>query len=383
MIEEIRGQGCYAKAHTDSTAALAIAVGESGSWKTRHLRRRAHSLRWRVARGDWLARHLPGAELPADIGTKALCHEKFVKFRGMMGMGEIEEEKTAIQQVRVRAAGGEDIKLKKVSISVILAAEMALARANHDDESENFGEDPEPIGPGGDPEPIGPRPSLLDFIVYWIIIPAILILLVIIWSQKNAAQRRLKEKEEKEQRDETEKRIKQEVRKQVVQDIRRLHRESSRSYESEGDEDLSAILATPERRRQERAEDDAMSNRSGAARSSRAGQESSSGSHVPDLLRAGSTNDPVPSLTFPLNAEDLYVSPGGAKYHFSKECRGLRNASRIMLVPRCENCGPVQSRPKGSLFRTHGGCFHTMRSHALAVGEEFSHFEPCLYCTGA
>ena len=112
VIEEILNRSCFAKAHTDSTAALAIDVGESGSWKTRHLRRRAYSLKWRIARGDWLARHLAGADMPADIGTKALCLEKFKKFKGLMGMEEVAEN----EKERALAGGpgiSFDAKLKK------------------------------------------------------------------------------------------------------------------------------------------------------------------------------------------------------------------------------------------------------------------------------
>ena len=36
--------------------------------------------------------------------------------------------------------------------------------------------------------------SLLDFLVFWVVIPAILILFAILWAQKNAAQKKLKRK---------------------------------------------------------------------------------------------------------------------------------------------------------------------------------------------
>ena len=102
-------------------------------------------------------------------------------------------------------------------------------------------------------------------------------------------------------------------------------------------------------------DEDATSIHSGVARSSGVGARISISERGGCQLRGSSPSDtaplpPVPSLTFPDDAEDLYVSPGGTKYHFLKECRGLRNASKILLVPRWENCGPVQSRPRGSLF---------------------------------
>ena len=90
------GKECYAKAHTDSTAALAIAVGESGSWKIRHLRRRAHALRWRVPRKKLACQTCPGFRIARN---KALYHEKFIKFRRMMGMEEITQEDQQTKQV--------------------------------------------------------------------------------------------------------------------------------------------------------------------------------------------------------------------------------------------------------------------------------------------
>ena len=81
VVEELLQRPAHAKAFTDSSAALAIATGDTGSWRTRNLRRRALSLRWRVTRGDWLIRHIPGTEMPADLGTKPLSFEKFAKFK--------------------------------------------------------------------------------------------------------------------------------------------------------------------------------------------------------------------------------------------------------------------------------------------------------------
>ena len=68
--------------------ALAIAH-ESGSWRTRHLRKRAIALRDRVLSGDWLIRHLPGSQMPADMGTKVLPIDKFIYLKGLLGMGSL------------------------------------------------------------------------------------------------------------------------------------------------------------------------------------------------------------------------------------------------------------------------------------------------------
>ena len=110
VIEELLQRPARAKAFTDSSSALAIATGDSGSWRTRHLRRRALSLRWRVTRGDWVVRHTPGSEMPADIGTKPLTFEKFSKFKEMMGMSvdDGKKEKSLQKKEKEKQTGEEE-----------------------------------------------------------------------------------------------------------------------------------------------------------------------------------------------------------------------------------------------------------------------------------
>ena len=71
---------------TDSASALAIVSGDSSSWRTKHLRRRARFLRWRVLKGDIIMRHLPGVEMIADLGTKALTAAKLQELKMLLGM---------------------------------------------------------------------------------------------------------------------------------------------------------------------------------------------------------------------------------------------------------------------------------------------------------
>lgn len=56
VIEELIDGRAKAIAFTDNASALAIATGETGARRTRHLRRRTLNLRWRVCRGDWAVR---------------------------------------------------------------------------------------------------------------------------------------------------------------------------------------------------------------------------------------------------------------------------------------------------------------------------------------
>ena len=72
----------------DCKAALAQLLGDTGPWRTRHLRLRSAKLR-EALRGDdaeWSAEHQPGSQLVADGLTKALLGQAFQRFVGMLGL---------------------------------------------------------------------------------------------------------------------------------------------------------------------------------------------------------------------------------------------------------------------------------------------------------
>ena len=75
-------------AWSDSQSALTILSNEGGSWRTRHLRMRAAYARQAVLSGDWGVGHVPGEELNADIGTKALSSNRIEKLKGLLGMAK-------------------------------------------------------------------------------------------------------------------------------------------------------------------------------------------------------------------------------------------------------------------------------------------------------
>ena len=49
-------------------------------------RKRANIRRTKAVQGDRFLRHIPGVELPADLGTKILSFEKFQGHKRLMGM---------------------------------------------------------------------------------------------------------------------------------------------------------------------------------------------------------------------------------------------------------------------------------------------------------
>eukprot|EP00434_Breviolum_minutum_P024672 symbB.v1.2.021788.t1/scaffold1903.1/size96501/2 len=68
--------------HNDSKSAISAATSEGGSWRTRHLRLRAHALRQalREDEGFWGIHHLRGEHLLADGLTKPLLGQAFARF---------------------------------------------------------------------------------------------------------------------------------------------------------------------------------------------------------------------------------------------------------------------------------------------------------------
>ena len=71
--------------HGDNKAALSATNTESGPWRTRHLRIRAHGLREAVRQQLWQAKHLPGTLLAADGLTQTLMGVAFANFRNRLG----------------------------------------------------------------------------------------------------------------------------------------------------------------------------------------------------------------------------------------------------------------------------------------------------------
>eukprot|EP00434_Breviolum_minutum_P044337 symbB.v1.2.039588.t1/scaffold6451.1/size17988/3 len=92
MVEEVLERPVRCWQFTDSSSALTIIIGDTASWRTRHLRKRAKFLRWKALRGDILMRHQPGSEMVADIGTKPLSAVKLKEHKKRLGMNLQESE---------------------------------------------------------------------------------------------------------------------------------------------------------------------------------------------------------------------------------------------------------------------------------------------------
>ena len=145
LIEEFYGKKILAIAHTDSASALSITTGDSGAWKTRHLRLKAAALKWRVQQGDWVVKHRPGDQMPADAGTKVLTVEKFQRLRMMLGMKELEkieekseeknDEKSEEKKRQKKGLKGDSSlpELKKALQMIVVAVQLMSVKAMEDE----------------------------------------------------------------------------------------------------------------------------------------------------------------------------------------------------------------------------------------------------------
>ena len=103
----------------DNVAALSIAAGTSGSWRTRHLRIKAEGLREAATTGEWTLRHLDGRNLIADGLTKQLPGGP--QARMIAGMQMVEESGPQVRAVRGLHLG---VDAERLSGAVGLIAAM-------------------------------------------------------------------------------------------------------------------------------------------------------------------------------------------------------------------------------------------------------------------
>ena len=118
----------------DNQAAISMTTGSGGSsWRTRHLRIRAASLRQCLEQDDWILRHLKGTELVADGFTKGLLHQSWERFLQDLGLEVRRREETLnvedykIQETaQVQRTGEKEIKeqlaMKAMAVGGLLIA---------------------------------------------------------------------------------------------------------------------------------------------------------------------------------------------------------------------------------------------------------------------
>lgn len=98
---------------SDFRAALAIINGSSGSWRTRHLRIRAHAVTEATKQHRLGIQHLPGEHLVADGFMKNVGNVLFRRLKETMGMreesGSWRCQQEAVEEPRMRKMHGDEM----------------------------------------------------------------------------------------------------------------------------------------------------------------------------------------------------------------------------------------------------------------------------------
>ena len=87
LVAELQGAKPQVKLFVDNTAAIGLCTDAAGSWKTRHLRVRAHHLRETVKAGELVVKHIPGLQQLADLGTKAFDGPRLLELLKLWRIG--------------------------------------------------------------------------------------------------------------------------------------------------------------------------------------------------------------------------------------------------------------------------------------------------------
>ncbi len=119
-------------------------VSEGGSWRTRHLRIRSAFARSTIQQGNWAIHHVPGLNMVADVGTKALSSQRLGFLKKLMGMtSEFQSEGgealiSNYQEEKNVSSTSKELMDQAVKVLTV-AALLDVARA----EDENFTKDEE------------------------------------------------------------------------------------------------------------------------------------------------------------------------------------------------------------------------------------------------
>ena len=404
VLEEALDERCRAVSFSDNMASISIVVGDSGSWRTRHLKKRAHILKTKVVQGDWLLRHLAGTELPADLGTKVLSAEKFKYHKIKMGMYMGNDEKDVKCDGDEKVKGSSKVeKTKQALKAIILFAQMAIAKSEENDQLSIW-------------EPSFPLRSFTDpssgipffFIIIMIFVFGVLIGAILMWlavypffhrvtlvsSQSNVVPRPTFLMEyfpERSGRSENDAPRPRNQSRSTSTEVRQTAVSAAAGGSAGRAESSNLGAADAAVHSAGRAESsnlgaaDAAVHSAGWAESSNPGAadaaersagraESSSRSASEAVRDSRSRRRTGVSRDFP-----LYVSPAGERYHFDPTCRGLRHARTFQSCPRCPDCFPTQSRLNSNLFGLGPGSLLHGDSNHVQRGE-IRQYGPCAIC---
>ena len=142
MLQDFGVIGLDKTLRVDSQSALAIAAGQ-GSWRTRHLRVRAHYLREQYESGQIIPVYCPGVEQAADLLTKALAAARISELAAIWGLLYRSAARLAKAEAlcddcpaAARTVAQQDFQLSMFAV-VLALLQVAGARGQSEDEFED------------------------------------------------------------------------------------------------------------------------------------------------------------------------------------------------------------------------------------------------------
>ena len=423
VAEELYGASIRCLQYTDSTSALSIVSGETASWRTRHLRKRAKNIRWRVQRGDVVLRHLPGAHMLADIGTKALASIKLNDLKTGIGMKEVRSSSEEREEA-------EEMKEAKVSSNVkgapaagdLLRVAIALAlvkKIKAEDSEEDQDLEAEDIN--------------LDWIAFGLAVAIVVITLICErWTFKvfnlfagpstqpgpddyaptEAALRTMRpqtlpaaespKKEKKEGSSATssgEKKEKKEGSSATSSGEKKEKKEGSSATnsgekrEKRGESSATSSGGKKERSSATTKDETVKGSSSSSSQSKTSGVDRSQAVTASGVVAGSSSTASSAAGSEPIflyggdqGENPIYITATGRKYHLNSNCHGLRKASIVYRAEICQHCVP---NVKGWSIRRRNlyGLpphreMHTTTAHADATHGTgiYQTLEPCSIC---
>eukprot|EP00435_Cladocopium_sp_Y103_P057146 s1091_g19.t1 len=125
MVQETPAEG---RMFSDSTAGISIALGTTGSWRTRHLRIRAQGLHEAIERGETTLEHQSGKVLVADGMTKQLLGTPLKKFVEALNLTTETPEIIKVSALQVEGVGGSRMQVQNLreGIGLLIAASSLM-----------------------------------------------------------------------------------------------------------------------------------------------------------------------------------------------------------------------------------------------------------------
>lgn len=392
VMEEMLYMKVRSITFTDSSSAMAIISGDSGSWRTRHLRKRAQALRSRVLQADWLIRHIPGREMPADVGTKVLSTEKFEMLKKLLGMvaypfGLVDGPTTSSN------TSPKHVELEKALKLLIVVAQIGMAQGRSARITEENYSDESLVG---DAER---APWSWSFVVMvWATLFLMIVLVMIgamvgmrfMWQKVSAwfrdephdplPQHPQREHEQNGGEDTTIPSTKVEVAVNVSlprkRRVARATASTSPSSSSEGDAAARTAAAASSAVRGPATRAAAAS--SGAARDAVGRRAAASETWT----EAAAEGRPGVGQGTNRRVMRVFVTQTGSKYHLDSRCRGLRKVKGVIPAQVCAVCGFLFEAVGELWTKSPGDLMHPNRIHANQTRDQdpLKKYQPCKIC---